>query len=382
MSNKIFISCGEYSGEIHASHVVNELKKINSDIEIFAFGSQLLKQQGVELIADYKDASFSGISEVIQNLGKILDLQKQIIAKILEIKPSIILLVDYGGFNLKLAKAIKSNTNEAYNPIIIDFIAPQIWASRPWRINNIKRYVDLVLCTLPFEQEIYSKANINHIYVGNPVLASLKQAATKESCNFDKNEIIIGLFPGSRKSEIQYMLPIMIEASKIIKEHIPRIKFILAKAASISNETLIQNGIQKATWIEIRENFNHELLSAADFLWLCSGTVTLEAALYTTPYFLAYKSNWLNYQIYKLIKTINMAGLANIIAGKYLVKEFLQYDANVNNFVNETLGMFGSDFGFSDQYIKIKNNLIQFKQSLSGNDTYTLVAKAIIERLS
>lgn len=394
MTRKIFISCGEFSGEQHALSLVKALKAKDQDIKIYAFASKLLKDEGVELIADYKDYSFSGFTEVFKNLAKVFAVKDLIIKKLLEIKPDIVILVDYGGFNLELAKSIHESfaAVQLARPRIIEFIAPQIWASRPWRINKIKSYVDKVLCTLPFEEKIYQAKNIPVKFVGNPVLASLQAKATKEELYREldlkpksPNEILIGVFPGSRKAEIKYIYPLMQEAAlELTKQTDRNFRFLLAKAPNLDQDIFSKCSSRKIDQdlITILDpenipNLNHKLLSAADGLWLCSGTVTLEAAFFETPYFLSYKSTYVNYCLYLLLRITSMAGLANIIAGKYMVKEFIQFNASPKNFVNETRAWLTST-GFSDYYYKIKNDLKEFNNSLTVEDSFGIAAKEIL----
>jgi len=228
---KIFISCGEFSGEAHASRVVDELKKINSEIQFYAFGSRALEERGVKILFDYRKYSFSGLTEVVKNLSAILKLKQKISNSILELNPDLVLLVDYSGFNLELARALKES---GFKKPIYEYIAPQLWASRPWRIKKIKKNIDKVLCTLPFEQAIYQQAQIPYRYVGNPVATSL-QAPTSKQDFAKSDEILIGLFPGSRKSEIKYMLPLMLKsAQSLILKHLTKILNSLLQKLKIS----------------------------------------------------------------------------------------------------------------------------------------------------
>lgn len=381
LKRKIFISCGELSGENHAANLVRELKS-KLDCEIYGFGSKILEAEGVTLFEDYKDYSFSGLSEIIPNLNKIFSLRDELAEKVLDLNPDIVILVDYGGFNMKLAKAIKKEQPEMK---VVQFIAPQIWASRPWRINNTKKYIDKVFCTLPLEKDLYTSHNIDHEYVGNPILPSLSPPVSKSELGINENSLLLGVFPGSRKAEIKYMLPLMIEAIGELKKKFLDINFDvrLAKAKSISMEVLNQYGFNEQDDIKIfdyeHDNPNHALLSASDCLWLCSGTVTLEAAFYGTPYFLSYKSTNFNYYLYLLLRTIEKAGLANIIAGEYLVKEFIQFDANLENFVSETSSWLESDSPehFTAYYHQIQNSLNDLKNNFARYDTYSLVAEGI-----
>jgi lipid-A-disaccharide synthase len=374
---KIFISCGEFSGEAHAKRVVEEIKKTHPDTKFYALGSNALSESGVEIITDYKNYSFSGVTEVIKNLAKILNLKNKLSKAILELDPDLVLLVDYSGFNLELARHLKISQ---FKKPIYEFIAPQLWASRPWRIKKIKKNIDKVLCTLPFEKEIYTQAKIPHRYVGNPVAISIKEPTPKNQ--FAKeDEILIGLFPGSRISEIHYMLPLMIDSAKTLIKRNPqqKFKFIITKAENLSREIFDRYQIpSEIQLIDGGKTNNHKLISAADILWLCSGTVTLEAALYGTPHFLAYKSNLINYIFYLIFRTTNKAGLANIINRKDLVKEFLQYSATTQNFIDETEKFLSPKENFSDYYHQMKKNLQDFKNSLSGLDTAKIVAEEII----
>ena len=378
---KIFISCGEFSGEAHAKRVVEEIKKTHPATKFYALGSKALSESGVEIITDYKNYSFSGVTEVIKNLGKILNLKNKLSKTIIELDPDLVLLVDYSGFNLEIAKRLKQLQ---FKKPIYEFIAPQLWASRPWRIKKIKKNIDKVLCTLPFEQEIYKQAGVAHRYVGNPVAISIKEQAQKKQFARE-DEILIGLFPGSRTSEIDYMLPLMISSATTLQKKHPdlKFKFIIAKAENLSREIFEKYQIpSEIQLIDGGRTNNHKLLSAADILWLCSGTVTLEAALYGTPHFLAYKSNLINYIFYLIFRTTNKAGLANIINQKDLVKEFLQYSATTENFINETGNFLSTQENFSDYYHQMKKNLQEFKNTLSGLDTAKIVAEEIINACS
>jgi lipid-A-disaccharide synthase len=415
----IFAICGEFSGENHLARVVSKLKEFSDDVQITGMGSSLTEKAGMENFIDYKDYSFAGVVDVILNLTKIFKLKKIILERIIALKPDIVLMVDYAGFNMQIAKGIRAaqlKDSSLQNIKLVQYIAPQLWASRPHRIKNIKKNIDIVLYTLPFEKEIYESVQQPAIYVGNPVLESLIEESTAECkseiidyLNLQKDHeagenaengvprqsqgrvaertssrLIIGIFPGSRGFEVSYTLPIFIETAKILRFSYPDLKFIIARAPTISQEKLIQYGLKdvedfvKVIDSESISNANQKLLKAADYLWLCSGTVTLEAALYEKPYFLTYKANPINFMLYKILRIIDMAGLANIIAGKFIVKEFLQKDARVENFLEETLMTLEND-KYRDDLIKefqiVKEKLGDYKSS-------ELVARKLISLAS
>ena len=423
----IFAICGEFSGENHLARVVSKLKEFSDDLQITGMGSSLTEKAGMDNFIDYKDYSFAGVVDVILNLTKIFKLKKIILEKIIALKPDIVLMVDYAGFNMQIAKGIRAaqlKDSSLQNIKLVQYIAPQLWASRPHRIENIKKNIDLVLYTLPFEKEIYESVQQPAIYVGNPVLESLIEESTAE-CKAEiidylnlqnandrsvlqdheagenaeigvprqsqgrvaertSSRLIIGIFPGSRGFEVSYTLPIFIETAKILRFSYPDLKFIIARAPTISQEKLIQYGLKdvehfvKVIDSESISNANQKLLKAADYLWLCSGTVTLEATLYEKPYFLTYKANPINFMLYKILRIIDMAGLANIIAGKFIVKEFLQKDAKVENFLEETLMTLEND-KYRDDLIKefqiVKEKLGDYKSS-------ELVARKLISLAS
>lgn len=418
-SKKIFISCGELSGESHAARVCSELFKLQPEVEIRAMGSYILAALGAELSVDYREYSFSGATEVVMNLPKILALKDRLADEIFEWKPDIVLLVDYGGFNLELAKALHHRFKDKpeNRPYIVEYIAPQIWASRSYRINKIKAYVDKVLCTLPFEKKIYDEAAIPVSYVGNPVAESLHPECTKQELmqalnnkraqelnteNIQRiinpeDELLIGIFPGSRKSEIKYLLPQLIEAAQLTNEAFKqagkKLRFVLAQAPTIPRDLLEQYGLNKELEenlisiinAEVLVNANHKLMKAADALWLCSGTATLEAALIGTPYFLTYAGNLINYSLYKIFKIIDMAGLANIIADKYIVKEFLQKNANAKNFTQETLSWFDlsqEEIKTTNYFNRISGDFNKLRDQLMEHKSSIAVANELSKLLS
>ncbi len=403
---KVFAICGEFSGESHLAKVVREIKAIEPKTHIKGMASSLCEHFGMEIFVDYKNFSFAGLTQVVVNLPKILSLKRKIVKEILEFKPDTVLLVDYAGFNLQVARSIKmaQARDESLKDIkIIQYIAPQIWASRPERIENILKYIDKVLCTLPFEEEIYNEVEQPVRYVGNPVLESLidmsVEDAKAEIFSFLQEEYcahsvendnialipsddapLIGIFPGSRGFEIEYTLPLFVKTAKKIHEEYPQIRFVIAKAPTISHAKLLKCGLKDAQNLikvidgETLPQANQKLLKASDYLWLCSGTVTLEAALYEKPYFLTYKANSINFMLYKMFKIIDMAGLANIIAGKYIVKEFLQNNATVSNFYAETCLWF-EDYLYLETMLQ---NLGVLREMLSGYETSKLVAEEVL----
>lgn len=327
-AKKIFIITGEYSGDKHASGVVRELKKLNPDVIIEGVGADNLKGQGVKLFCDHTKMSGIGISPklIIDHftLGKrIVNYLKN------DFKPDLVLLVDYGAFNLAISKFLKKEGFKVFY-----FIPPQVWASRKWRIHTIRKNIDKVFTIFPFEKQMYDKEGINCEFVGHPLNFELPAPADKKEFykkhNLDENKRLVSIFPGSRMFEIKYLLDIFKGAIKIIEKACPDVQFVFSQAPNLKDGSF-------KTDYKIIKGENHALLSASDALILASGTVALEAALYKTPMIIAYRGPLIFYLIYLMVRSIKNACLVNIITGKDIVKEFLMYDAKSDKIAQEII---------------------------------------------
>lgn len=323
---KLFIITGEHSGDIHASKVVEELKKIYPDVIIEGIGGENLKNAGVKLFSDHKKMSVVGFSTKIildhLNLGKrVVDYIKNIF------KPDLVLLVDYGAFNLGVAKFLKKAGIKVYY-----YIPPQVWASRKWRINTIKKNIDKVLCIFPFEKEMYEQNGINTHYCGHPLTYELPEKANRdeffEKHGLDKNKKLISIFPGSRVLELKNLMKTFVKSAKILKNKHPELQFLISQAPNLSDE--IYNKYLEKSEFKVIKGENHAMLSTSDALILASGTVALEASLYQTPMIISYHGPWLFYLIYLTVRCIKKVSLPNIITNKDIVPELIQTNAKAD----------------------------------------------------
>lgn len=324
---KLFIVTGEYSGDIHASHVVKALKTLNHDIEIEGVGGENLRNAGVKLFSDQKKMGAVGLTPKI-----VLDhftLGKRIVDYLVkEFKPDAVLLIDYGVFNLNISKFLKKAGIKVFY-----YIPPQVWASRKWRINTIKKNIDEVLCIFPFEKEMYESYGIKTHYCGHPLVSQLPEKADKddffEKHGLDKNKKLVSIFPGSRVFELKNLMSVFIKTAEELNKKHPDLQFCISHAPNLSDD--VYDKYLKKTNFKVIKGENQALLSVSDALILASGTVALEAALYQTPMIIAYRGPYLFYLIYLIVRCIKRVSLPNIIADKSIVPEILQSKVSVSN---------------------------------------------------
>ena len=329
---KIFIITGEYSGDIHGSNVVNCLKELYSDIEVEAIGGDNLKNAGARLFCDHSKMSAFGFS--LKMAIEHLTLEKRVCDYILNnYKPDLVMLIDYGTFNLRIAKKLKGSGIK-----VVHYIPPQIWASRKWRIKGIKKYVDKVLCIFPFEENMYKEYGIDVHFCGHPLVKQLPPPANKkeffEKHGFDISKPLVSIFPGSRPLELAFLADTLISGAKELQKKHPELQFCISHAPNLKDSVF--DKYIKDTDFKIIKGENHALLSVSDSLILASGTVALEAALYKTPMIIGYKGPWILYLIYLLVRCIKNVSLPNIITGKNIVPELIQAKFTPENICYET----------------------------------------------
>ncbi len=338
-NKKLFIITGEHSGDVHASFIVKELKKLNPNLQIEAIGGENLVKEGVKLFSDHSKMAVVGL-DAIKSLFSHIQLGRRLVKYLKnEYKPDLVLLIDYGGFNLRIAKELKNRGIE-----IFYYISPQVWATRKKRINVVKKYVSKMMTILPFEEKLYKDKGVDAEYVGHPLISQLPDCCDKDDFiknnNLDPYRKIVGIFPGSRKMELNYLMPIFIEAARIINRNSKKVQFCIGQAPNINDE-LIGKKLEKYPDIEatVLKNQNHALLANADVVIAASGTISLEAALYNTPVVISYKGPYIAYMAYLMMRYIKFVALPNIISGKEVVKEFIQHRAKPELIATETLAL-------------------------------------------
>ena len=318
---RYYFIVGEASGDLHAANLIKELSLLDKNAKFQGFGGENMLKEGLVLTKHYKDMAFMGFWEVLLNLSSVRKNFKQAKKEILEFNTDILILVDYPGFNMRMARFAKK-----CNIKVIYYITPQIWAWKESRVNKLRRDVDLLLPVLPFEHSFFVKHGLDVNYVGHPLIDALKNLDSK---NIDSEKPIIAVLPGSRKQEIAASLPIMMKVAKYFENY----QFIIAGAPSISVD--YYRSITKDSYMPVLSNRTHALLKECKAAIITSGTATLEAAILGAPQVVCYKTSFISYIIGKLLVKVKYIALVNLICDKEVVKELIQDDFNIENLVNE-----------------------------------------------
>lgn len=343
---KYYIISGEASGDLHGSNLIKELYKVDASADVRCWGGDLMEAAGATVVKHYRELAFMGFTEVIKNIGTIFRNIAFAKKDILHYGPDILILIDYPGFNLRIADWAKKQRIK-----IVYYISPQIWAWKENRVHGIKKNVDKMLVILPFEKAFYKKWAFDVEYVGHPLVEVIdeymervkrKPFAVKsfERVREHPDEMhhvpgqppskIIAVLPGSRKQEILKKLPIMLK----VAAYFPEYNFVVAKAPGLEDE-FYEELLAPYSNVNALSNQTYFLLSGAAAAMVTSGTATLETALFNVPEVICYKSNNISYQIAKRLVKIKYICLVNLIMDKEVVKELIQDDLTVENLVSE-----------------------------------------------
>ena len=324
---RYYIIAGEASGDLHGANLMKELKIADPAAQFRAWGGDMMEEAGAELVKHYRDLAFMGFTEVIQNLrtilGNIAFCKKDINAH----KPDVLILIDYPGFNLRIAEYAHEQGIRVFY-----YISPQIWAWKQSRVHKIKKFVERMFVILPFEKDFYSRFGMDVDFVGHPLLDSLEQKKVSFSDLEDfrkkfnlSDKKIIALLPGSRKQEISVMLPLMLSA----RSSFPDYQFVIAGAPSLPVE--FYNSLTASSNTPVISGVTYELVSHASAALVTSGTATLETALLGTPEVVCYKGGRISYTIARSLIKVKFISLVNLIMDRLVVTELIQDKLNPKN---------------------------------------------------
>ena len=365
-AKKIYVIIGEASGDLHGANLLKELAKKGS-YEIVGMGGELMRSIGVNILHDYREVNYMGFVEVFKHLKTILKKINDIKKEISEQKPTVVLLIDFPSFNLRIAKHCKK-----IGVKVIYYISPQIWAWKQSRVNQIKANVDSMITILPFEKEFYNKFGVEVDYVGHPLLDAFQQYPYNESFidqlnNKAKNKKIVALLPGSRKAEIISKLPIMAMLAEKYKDEY----YFVVAAAPGADKNLFKT---YSKGVDIYYGETYQILKASYAAIVTSGTATLETALHMVPQVVCYKTNEFNYQAAKRLIKVKYVSLVNLILDKPAVVELIQRDLNTERLEKEFSAIVGEK---REEILSDYRNLV----NLLGDSGASIRAAEIINNL-
>ncbi len=374
-NSKILVIAGEASGDMHGAALVEELLKEDNSIQAVGIGGDKMIAAGVNTLFHIKDMAFLGMLEVIKHLPFIFKVEKGIIQLVKKEKIKLAVLIDYPGFNLRIAKKLKSLGLK-----VVYYISPQIWAWRKGRIKKIRARVDKMLVVFPFEKEMYDKGNVHVEYVGHPLVERiekynfLSRSELFNSLELEDNKEILLILPGSRKHEIEKLLP---ELTKVAEKFSTKLNMqtVIACADNL-DESYLNNFVNNDS-IKIVKGNTYNLLKHSKFGIIKSGTSTLEAAIFSLPFVAVYSTSKFTYELAKRLVKVNNIAMPNIIAGKEIVKEFIQDDVNAEAISNYCEKLIND----KDRMNELVDNLRSVKNKLGGSGASRNAAKIILQEL-
>lgn len=369
---RVMIVAGEASGDIYGADLVQKAESLDQNLHFFGIGGARMREAGVQTLVDSADMAVMGLVEVVKHFGVISSAYFKLKTILQEEPPELLILIDYPGFNLRLAKAAKKAGVK-----VLYYISPKVWAWKAGRIKTIAATVDHMAVIFPFEVPLYEKAGVPVSFVGHPMLdmvsETLDRSAAATSFNLDPSRKIIGLFPGSRRSEIERLLPVIIASAVKLKERFPDIQFILPLASTLKNDDITPLLAASGLDVTITRERIHDMIRSCDAVISVSGTVTLEIALVGTPMVIIYKLSPLTYELAKRLVKIPHIGLCNIVLGEAVVQELIQDRANPENIVTE-IERFLTDDSYAGA---VKSKLMMIRARLGNGGASSRVAQLL-----
>ncbi len=374
---KIFILTGEPSGDKLASKVIREFKKDNSKIEYLSVGGENLKALGIKSIYDLKDITYIGFTNVITNLFQINKKINETVKAIIDFNPDILFTVDSPDFTLRVAERVKKKNSQIKT---IHYVAPQVWVWREGRVKKIKKFIDHILLLFNFEKPYFDKENMSNEYVGHPLLDETQESKIDINQIFEKNKALISVFPGSRTSEINILMPIILDFIKLMNDNYQ--DFIYIFHSTLQNSKLIEsyikpNNLNNCEIISDDKIKNHTLKKSV-FAVAKSGTVSLEICKSKVPSIILYKMNFLNYLIVRSLVKVKFANIINIAAGKEIIPELLQTKCNPKDLFKVVSSFIDNPSKIKEQIEKTQSILNTFKTEISSSK---LASKALSKYL-
>ena len=371
MPPRVLMIAGEASGDLHGSTVVRALKVLSPSVDVAGVGGDRMRREGMELVRDIADLGFMGFVEVLRNLGTIRDLKRMLIGELERRRPDVVVLIDYPGFNLRFAREAKSRGIP-----VLYYISPQVWAWHRGRVKKMRSLVDRMKVVFPFEVEIYRNEGIDVEFVGHPLAEHIGTSCTRAEFfrrnGLDPSKKLLGLFPGSRRQEIERILPVVSRAADLLCTG-RELQVAIGVAPNLGKEFVARftGAGSRAVMVE---DGTYDLMAYADAAIVTSGTATLEAGWFGTPMAVVYRTSPLTYCIGRLLVDIRSIGLVNIVAGKSIVPEFIQ-GAMTAGKLSEAVGRFLDDGSLA---ASVRRELSVIREKLGGPGASGRVARGIL----
>lgn len=373
----VVIVAGEASGDMHASRLARELLKLNPELKLEGMGGQNMRRAGVDILVDNAELAVVGLVEVLANYRTIKAALEKLKQHVKQARPDLLILVDYQEFNQKLAAFAKSIGIK-----VLFYIGPQVWAWRPKRVYKMGQIVDQMAVIFPFEVDLYQHANVPVEFTGHPLVDEVVNdktpAQARELLDLGQ-QTTVGMFPGSRKGEVKRLMPIMLKTAKILQAKNPGIQFVLPLAESL-DEAILDPYLYEIMDLNINvvRGQAYDVMQACDAIITASGTATLEIALMGIPMAIIYRVSPISYNILRFIVKLDYIGLANIVAGKSIVQEFLQGKAKPKLIAAEIQRILND----SDYNTTIRNELSQVRNKLGDKSGSVHIAQLAYDMLN
>jgi lipid-A-disaccharide synthase len=369
-SMTVYFVAGEVSADNHGVALMRSLRGLDPELKFIGRGGPQMQEVASAQFKNWiGDAAVLGLWEVLRKYGYFREQFRQALNEIKESKPDAVILIDYPGFNLRLARALRSQSPRCKT---IYYISPQVWAWNRGRIKKMARFVDLVLCIFPFEADLYTASGLRAVFVGHPMIERL--GTQKIDASRDPN--LIGLFPGSRPREVRKIFPVMIEAARLLLHRNPTLRFHVA-AASEELAREMNEQLPDRHAIEINVGETASIMQRAFVGMVASGSATLEAAYFKMPFVLIYKVAWPTYVAARLVVNVDFLGMPNLLAGKEVVPEFIQHEAKPDAIVN-AVRLLMEDSPARDRMI---SDFEAITGKLGGTGASERAAQAILDEL-
>jgi lipid-A-disaccharide synthase len=376
MAQRLLIVAGEASGDLHGGNLARALHAQQPTLQLIGVGGRRMRAAGVELLFDIRDLAVVGAVEAVHSLRTLWTVYHALLAEVERVPVDAVVLIDFPGFNLKLAKGLAQRDIP-----VLYYIAPQVWAWHPGRLKKIRQRVRQLFVILPFEAALYHEVGVEAEFVGHPLLDLVPSSGSKADacihCGLDPAAPVVGILPGSRRSELQYLLRPMLEAAALIHTHMATVQFILPLAET-RQPADVQEALETAPIpVRLVQRQTYEAMQAADVLLVASGTATLEAALIGTPMIIVYKAHLFTYLLARLVMRVSRIGLPNIIAGRAIVPELWQYEVTAEHMAAQALAL----LSFPQRAAAMRMELGALHRQLGAPGVPERVARGILRSL-